>query len=224
MTNCIPPPSSKNLSAMIVVCVGTVPRTARPCRMYSTACSAPESSSPHCSFNQATASAITGCVGEKATGDTFGSMSLMVFLKSPMVVDSSSVLAGASPSQKGTVGGAPCASSTSTRPDFPSTLRILHDAFPSRMMSSRLLSTAKSSSRVPTTVPSGSATTVNNAVSGIAPPLVMAARRAPRRARNTPFTRSRCRYAPYRPRLAAMPSDSISTIPSNVVRSKFRYG
>ena len=30
----------------------------------------------------------------------------------------------------------------------------------------------------------------------IAPPLVMAARRAPRRARNFPFTRSRCTYAP----------------------------
>ncbi len=59
-----------------------------------------------------------------------------------------------------------------------------------------LLSTAKSSSSVPTTVPSGSATTVYSALSGIAPPLVMAASRAPRRARSFPFTRSRCRYAP----------------------------
>ena len=51
------------------------------------------------------------------------------------------------------------------------------------MMSPALLSTAKSSSTVPTTVPSGMAITVNSAVSGIAPPLVIAASRAPRRAR-----------------------------------------
>ena len=37
--------------------------------------------------------------------------------------------------------------------------RILHDVFPRSMMSPRLLSTAKSSSTVPTTRPSGSATT-----------------------------------------------------------------
>ena len=90
---------------------------------------------------------------------------------------SSCVRAGASPRQKGTVGGAPCASSTSTRPVLPSTRRMRHEVLPSSMMSPALLSTAKSSSRVPTTVPSGSATTVNSAVSGIAPPLVIAASR-----------------------------------------------
>ena len=61
-------------------------------------------------------------------------------------------------------------------------------------------------------------------VSGIAPPLVIAARRAPRRARSRPFTRSRCRYAAYRPRRAAMPFDSISTMPWNSARVRFRYG
>ena len=61
---------------------------------------------------------------------------------------------------------------------------------PSSMMSPALLSTAKSSSSVPTTMPSGSATTVKSAVSGMAPPLVMAASRLPRRGRNFRFTRS----------------------------------
>ena len=85
-------------------------------------------------------------------------------------------------SQKGTLGGAPWASSTSTRPDLPSTRRIRQELLPSSMMSPALLSTAKSSSSVPITVPSGSATTVNKAVSGMAPPLVIAASRraAPR--------------------------------------------
>src|SRR5579859_2618282 len=44
-----PAASSKNLSAITVVCVGTAPSTARPCSTYSVACSAPESSSPHSS-------------------------------------------------------------------------------------------------------------------------------------------------------------------------------
>ena len=56
----------------------------------------------------------------------------------------------------------------------------------------------------------------------MAPPLVIAARRAPRRPRSRPFTRSRCRYAPYRPRRAAMPSDSIATTSSNSSRGRGR--
>ena len=77
------------------------------------------------------------------------------------------------------------------RPDLPSTRRMRHELLPSSMMSPALLSTAKSSSSVPTTIPSGSATTVNRAVSGMAPPLVMAASRLPRRGRSFRFTRSR---------------------------------
>ena len=65
---------------------------------------------------------------------------------------------GASPRQKGTLGGAPCASSTSTRPR--STRRMRQEVFPSSMMSPARLSTAKSSSTVPTTASSGVATTV----------------------------------------------------------------
>ena len=35
ITSCIPPPSSKKRSAMMVCCVGTAPSTARPCNKYS---------------------------------------------------------------------------------------------------------------------------------------------------------------------------------------------
>ena len=184
ITSCIPPASSKKRSAMIVFWVGTSPSTTRPCSKYSIACSAPESSRPHSCFNQATVSATSGRLCQSPTGEMLGSVSLISFRRLPISEESSSVRAGASPRQKGTLGGAPCASSTSTRPDLPSTRRMRHEVLPSNMMSPALLSTAKSSSSVPTTIPSGSATTVNSAVSGIAPPLVIAASRLPRRARN----------------------------------------
>ena len=60
MMSCMPPPSSKKRSAMIVRCVGTSPSTARPVTMYSTSCSAPASSSPHSSFSHATAAWTSG--------------------------------------------------------------------------------------------------------------------------------------------------------------------
>ena len=71
--------------------------------------------------------------------------------------DSSSLRAGASPSQKGIDGGAPLASATRTTPVV--TCRICHDALPSWKMSPALLSIAKSSLSVPTNVSSGSSTT-----------------------------------------------------------------
>ena len=196
ITSCIPPPSSKNRSAITVVCVGTAPSTARPCNTYSIICSAPESSRPHSAFSQLTAAATSGCVAENPTGEVLGNISLIFCRSSPTCADNSCVRDGASPRQNGTLGGAPCASCTSIRPALVSMRWIIHDVFPSSMMSPRLLSTAKSSSTVPTTTPSGSATTVYRELSGIAPPLVIAASRAPRRARNLPFTRSQCRYAP----------------------------
>ncbi len=61
--------------------------------------------------------------------------------------DSSSLRPGASPSQNGIVGGAPCASSTRTRPR--STRRMRYDMLPSWKMSPARLSTAKSSLTVP---------------------------------------------------------------------------
>ena len=126
--------------------------------------------------------------------------------------ESSSVRPGASPFQNGIVGGAPCASSTRTRPG--STRRMRHEVVPSRNTSPARLSTAKSSSSVPTVVPSGSATTMYCAVSGMAPPEVMAVSRAPRRARTRRLTASRCRYAPARPREVEMPSESVSSTAS----------
>ena len=64
---------------------------------------------------------------------------------------------GASPSQKGTLGGSPWASSTRTTP--ASMRRMRQEVVPRRKMSPAMLSIEKSSSRVPTKVPSGSAST-----------------------------------------------------------------
>ena len=100
------------------------------------------------------------------------------------------VLPGASPSQNGIEGDAPCASSTRTRP--LSTRRIRHEVLPRRKTSPRMLSMAKSSLTVPTKVLSGSATTSYAALSGMAPPLVRAASRAPRRPLSRPLMASWC--------------------------------
>ena len=72
--------------------------------------------------------------------------------------DSSTVRAGASPSQNGTVGGVSPASRTRTTPG--STRRICQEWVPSRKMSPAIDSTAQSSLTVPTKVSSGSATTL----------------------------------------------------------------
>ena len=72
-------------------------------------------------------------------------------------VESSAVREGASPSQNGIVGGLPFASATRTTPG--STLRMRQDVLPSWKMSPVLDSMAKSSSSVPTSVPSGSSNT-----------------------------------------------------------------
>ena len=58
----------------------------------------------------------------------------------------------------------------------------------------------------------------------MAPPLVIAARRAPRRARTRPCTRSRCSSAPRRPRRVATPSASMSRTASKSARSSLRNG
>ena len=75
----------------------------------------------------------------------------------PTRAESSSVREGASPRQKGTEGGWPRASSTRTVPAL--TRRMRQEVLPSRKMSPAMLSTAKSSSREPTTFSSGSAIT-----------------------------------------------------------------
>src|ERR1700746_645829 len=132
ITNCIPPPSSKKRSATTVFCVGTEPNTARPCRMYSIACSAAESSSPHSCFSHCTAEATLGLFCEIPTGGVSTNISLVFWRSSATCAESSSVRAGASPRQKGTLGGAPSASWTSTAPALDATRRIIHDVFPSK--------------------------------------------------------------------------------------------
>ena len=179
MISCIPPPSSKKRSAMIVSCVGTSPSTARPAgctRSPARRRSRPARIRPSA---RRRVSATCRIGSARSRPEKCARRRSLIFLRNSATwAESSWVRAGASPRQKGTLGGAPCASSTSTRPDLPSTRRMRHDVFPSSMMSPALLSTAKSSSSVPTTIPSGSATTVKSAVSGIAPPLVIAASRA----------------------------------------------
>ena len=77
---------------------------------------------------------------------------------SPTSSLNSAVRPGASPSQKGRVGGAPSASVTRTMPR--STLRMRHEWVPSRKMSPAMDSTAQSSCTVPMKVSSGSSTTL----------------------------------------------------------------
>ena len=97
-----------------------------------------------------------------------------------------------------------------------------HDVFPSRNTSPATDSTAKSSSTWPTAIPSGSATTVYCELSGIAPPPVSAAMRAPRRPFTRPFTASRWSSAVVRPGAVAIPSESMSTTASNSARARAR--
>ena len=77
--------------------------------------------------------------------------------RSETASDSSAVRAGASPSQKGMVGGRSPASYTRTVPT--STLATRHEWVPRRKMSPAVASTAKSSCTEPTVTPSGSSTT-----------------------------------------------------------------
>jgi len=170
-TSCMPPDSSKNRSAISVRWVGSAPRAARAARRYRTICSAPAC---------ATAQSRTRNSSARDGSSRSGSISSRSRDTSS---DSSGVRPGASPFQNGSDGGAPCAFSTRTRP--ASTRRIFQLWLPSRKMSPAMLSTAQSSSTWPMVIPSGSATTAYCAVSGIAPPLVSAAMREPRRALTT---------------------------------------
>ena len=71
-------------------------------------------------------------------------------------IESSSLRAGASPSQNGMFGGAPLASATRMTP--APTCSTRHDMLPSWMTSPAMLSMAKSSFSVPMKVSSGSST------------------------------------------------------------------
>ena len=104
-------------------------------------------SSPHAAASQSTAADAAPALSKLA------SWARSVETSS----DSSRVRPGASPSQNGTEGGAPCASSTRTMPG--STRRIRHEWVPSRNTSPAIDSMAQSSFTVPTTALSGSAST-----------------------------------------------------------------
>ena len=142
-TSCMPPLSSKKRSRMTRDWVGTAPRACRPARTYSAIWTAPPSGSagPH-SVRRQSAGSGTALHSSRRPASS---------------ADSSRVRPGASPSQKGSVGGWPLASATRT---IPGSTRITrHEVFPSWKMSPPLLSTAQSSLTVPTSVPSGSCRT-----------------------------------------------------------------
>ena len=207
-TSCIPPASSKKRSATSVSWVGSAPSAARPAARYSTACRAPASGMAPSEASQAMAASRSPSRASISARSRDTSC------------ESSALRPGASPFQKGTPGGAPCASSTRTTP--ASMRRMRQEALPRRNTSPARLSTAKSSSTCPTCTPSGSATTAYWALSGMAPPPVRAARRAPRRPAIRWWTASRCSSAPARPRRVAMPSESIPTTWSKAARGRSR--
>ena len=101
---------------------------------------------------------------------------------------SSIVRAGASPRQNGIVGCLSPASTTRTSP--PVTCRICQWCVPRMNTSPAIDSVAQSSLTLPISVSSGSAMTRKSPSSGMAPPLVRAASRAPLRPRSSPLTRS----------------------------------
>ena len=146
-TSCIPPASSKKRSSTIVSIVGSSPSWASPAPRYAAIVSAAASPSPHSAASQLTAAGAPPAASWPATADLIAQTSC----------DSSTVRPGASPSQNGTDGGAPCASTTRTTPG--STRRIRHEVVPSRNTSPAMLSIAQSSLTEPTTASSGSATT-----------------------------------------------------------------
>ena len=209
-TSCIPPASSKNRSATSVRCVGTTPRTARVAARYSTTCRAPAAGTAHSASSQAAAAAGSASRGSSSSR------------RRETSADSSRLRPGASAIQNGIPGASPWASSTRTDP--ASIRRMRQEVLPRRNTSPATDSTAKSSSTCPTGSPSGSATTVYCEVSGIAPPPVSAAIRAPRRPFTRPFTASRWRSAVVRPGEVAIPSESMSTTASNSARERARYG
>src|SRR5439155_10255272 len=126
-----PPLSSKKRSAITVVCVGTALKTARPATTYSTACSAPASSSPHSLLSHFIAAETSADCCGVSPGRAADVSELILSRNSARCAESSDVRPGASPRQNGTLGGAPCASSTKIRPD--STRLIRQEELPSRM-------------------------------------------------------------------------------------------
>ena len=136
--------------------------------------------------------------------------------------ESSSVRAGASPSQNGIVGGWPCASSTRTMPG--STRRIRHEALPSWKMSPAMLSMAKSSLTVPTSVALG---LEHDLVVGVVGDRAAGGERGQARAAAAAqhaVDRVAMQYARARPRRVLKPRRAMRTTSSNSSRARSRYG
>ena len=161
MTSCMPPPSSKNRSAMIVSPVGTAPRTVRPHTTYSTICSAPRRSRPHEVVNHPIASRralgrlrARHRAGRASRGQIADRLAHFRHERGELGRAGRRLAAPERDGRRGAV--------RVLDDDSPAELtrRMRHDVLPSSITSPAMLSTAKSSSTVPTTVPSGSATTV----------------------------------------------------------------
>ena len=198
-----PPPSSKKRSAMIVVFVGTAPSTARPVNDVARPAAAPPTRiTPHSSSAIAAHAASCGSIPSRSC--EFRSLGVSRRVRrsissrsSATPSHSTAVRCGASPSQNGMLGGAPCASSTSTLPCGFDALnppaRIAQQDHITRSTSRpRSAHPASRSARPP-----AAASPRTDAVSGIAPPFEIAIMRAPRRAMQLAVARrSRSRYAP----------------------------
>ena len=143
----MPPESSKNRSRMMRSSVGSAPRLARPAARYCTTSAATSLSTPQRCSTYVTASSALPCCSSASTPLRSADTSS----------ESSRVRAGASPSQKGTDGGAPNASTTRTVPLVTRVIR--HEVLPSKKMSPAIDSIAQSSLTVPMNVSSGSAST-----------------------------------------------------------------
>src|SRR6266702_3012860 len=97
----MPPLSSKKRSAITVFCVGTAPSTERPATTYSTACSAPASSSPHSLLSQFTAAETSADCRGVSPGTAAEASELILSRNSARYAESSGVRPGAPPRQNG---------------------------------------------------------------------------------------------------------------------------
>ena len=151
----MPPLSSKKRSSTSASCVGITPSARSEAARYSTAWRAAASPTPGIEASQAVTRGDARCRRRhrSATARRCDTSPR----RSDTARDSSSLRAGASPSQNGIVGGAPRASSTRTLPG--SILRMRHEVLPSWKMLPAMLSIAKSSLTLPTRMSPGSSTT-----------------------------------------------------------------
>ena len=179
-TSCMPPVSSKNRSTTNRSVVGKTPSSARAGGEVGDDLLGDRRVDPGELFDATPTAASDPSAGSRALRHKGRPRQQR---SSETALESSAVRAGASPSQNGTVGEAPSASTTRTVPG--SILRMRQVALPRRKTSPAIDSIAQSSLTVPTRVSSGSSTTRKSATSGMAPPEVTAVRRAPRRGLST---------------------------------------